>query len=95
MDGDARHRVRTAVTLGGFITAVALAAYSGSAEDVEWGSAEEELFAEWAEAWEASDAYDIARFYDADVAVGAAQDYRSLSLNTGNVGTTVGGWGRI
>ncbi|MCP3999269.1 MAG: hypothetical protein GY722_30015, partial [bacterium] len=35
------------------------------------------------------------RFYDADVAVGAAQDYRSLSLNAGNVATTVGGSGRV
>ncbi len=71
-----------------------LAACSSNTGDEEWGAAAEEFFAEWSDAWASSDSYDIIRFYDVDVAVGLAQDYRSLSLNAGYVGTSVSGAGR-
>lgn len=72
-----------------------LAACSGNSGDDDWGDATEQFFAEWSDAWARSDSYDIARFYDVDVAVELAQDYRSLSLNAGFRGTSVSGAGRV
>ena len=78
------------------LCAVALiaAACSDPSGDDEWGAASEAFFAEWSDAWAGSDSYDIVRFYGADVAVGLAQDYRTLSLNAGNRATAVSGEGR-
>ncbi len=71
-----------------------IAACSSQADDGEWGAAAEVFFSEWSDAWAGADAYDIARFYDPDVRVELAQDYRTLSLNAGNPATGVGGDGR-
>jgi len=67
---------------------------SDSADPDEWGAPAEEFFAAWSDAWSGSDAYDIIRFYDADVHVGRAQDYRTLSLSASFKGTSVAGDGR-
>ncbi len=59
-----------------------------------WGASADAFFADWSQSWSAADPYDIVRFYDPDVAVMLAQDYRSLNLNAGYAGTAVNGDGR-
>ena len=83
---------RFVIVLLGF--ALLAGACSSEPADEAWGAPAERYFGEWSTAWERSDAFDIVRFYDTDVAVGLAQDYRSLSLVAAYRGTAVSGTGR-
>lgn len=74
--------------------ALLLGACSGDEPAAEWGAPAESFFADWERAWASADPYDIVRFYDADLTVGLAQDYRTLTLSAGYRGTAVSGEGR-
>ena len=76
------------------VVAVLFVGWPSSDPAGEWGEAAEAYFDELSEAWARSDSYQVVRFYEADVAVGLAQDYRTLSLNAGNQATAVSGDGR-
>jgi hypothetical protein len=85
----------TCRVLGIAATVLMLAGCGADDPEVAWGTDAESFFAAWSDSWAVADPYDVVRYYDPDVAVILAEDYRSLSLNAGYLGTSLGGDGRL